>query len=76
MRRVTFFQRIASPSQRSSTISAASFACPNSPGSAYSACERTNTVLITEGQPEILSAGYLRDLAEVEKLVGKAKDAK
>jgi len=32
--------------------------------------------LITEGQPEILSAGHLRDLAEVEKLVGKAKDEK
>ena len=82
MRRVTLFQGIASPSQRSSTLSAALTALPaahtapagaqytdgqshhrasrrtsNSPGSAYNACERTNTVLITEGQPDILSAG-------------------
>ncbi len=35
-----------------------------------------DTILITEGGPEILSAGVPKELAEVEKLVGSAKDDK
>jgi len=35
-----------------------------------------DTVLITEGEPEILSAGVPKELADIEKLVGSAKDEK
>ena len=35
-----------------------------------------DTVLITEDEPEILSAGIPKDLADVQKLVGSAKDEK
>lgn len=35
-----------------------------------------DTILLTNGEPEILSAGVPKELAEVEKLVGNVKDNK
>jgi Xaa-Pro aminopeptidase len=35
-----------------------------------------DTVLITEGEPEILSAGVPKELADIDKLVGSDKDEK
>jgi Xaa-Pro aminopeptidase len=35
-----------------------------------------DTVLITDDEPEILSAGVPKELAEIEKLVGSAKGEK
>jgi Xaa-Pro aminopeptidase len=35
-----------------------------------------DTILITDGEPEILSTGVPKELADIEKLVGSAKDEK